>query len=268
MEPAAEVPIGANFGLATKPFCAQDVRRFDRARASSVLMNLLFPDRDKLGRDPLGFLLREAERASAPVLPLALGFHRYLLVTDFTLINEGPFCARWLCAPPSPFDFFAPIEIDENSLNRQIAHPKVCINTEDCVKIVDDITKEILGSLRRGIFSAYRHASFDCWRFSNSVATKLAFAALFGTDSVADEQIFSQHAEIIHSLRDPISFDIILRRHKPVYLKMWSCKHSLHIAHSVALKAYRDRKRIDLRSHTNELTSSVEFISDLAISIS
>lgn len=96
-------------------------------------MNLLFPDRDKLGSDPLGFLLREAEGASTPMLPLALGFQRNLLVTDLSLINEGPLCAGNLYVPPSSSEFFAPIEIDKNSLNHQIAKPKQ--NTEQAPRI-------------------------------------------------------------------------------------------------------------------------------------
>ena len=54
-------------------------------------MNLLFPNRVSLTRDPLGFLLREADHASAPLAPLALGFHRVHLVNDLSLIKDGPF---------------------------------------------------------------------------------------------------------------------------------------------------------------------------------
>jgi hypothetical protein len=173
-------------------------------------MKLFFPDRDRLGRDPLEFLLRRADSAAAPMLPLGLGLRRNLLVADLSLINEGPFGADRLYIPFSPDDPSAPLAIVGDRQHRQTAGPRKGIDVKDRAKIIDHITKEVLSSLRRGIFSAYRHASFDCWRFSSSIAAKLTLVNLFSTDAVDAQAIFSHHAEIIHSLSDPIALDIIL----------------------------------------------------------
>jgi hypothetical protein len=231
---------GQFWDLRPDRFALKMSQNFHHAPGLSAPMNLLFPDRAKLERDPLGFLLLKAERASSPILPLALGFRRNLLLADLSLINEGPFCADRLYVPPSTPDFFAPVAIDETFLKLQTARPLIGMSGERFTKIIAGLTKEVLCGFRRDIFSAYRHASFDCWNFSNSVAAKLTFTSLFGKDCVADQQLFSHHAEIIHSLKDLISLELLLRRSKPMRLKMQSFKHSLHIAHSETRKAHRN----------------------------
>ncbi len=231
-------------------------------------MNFFFPDRDRLGRDPLEFLLRKAEGASAPVLPLALGFRRNFLVADLSLINEGPFSADSLYMSSSPDDPFAAIAINAETQERLITQPGKVIGADDCTKIIDYITKEALCSLRRSLFSAYRHASFDCWHFSKSIATKLTFVNLFGTDAIGDEQIFSHHAETIHSLRDPISLDIILKNVKDIRSKTQTYKDHVHIARTELLRSPFLSQSMGLLSHVPRSIASREWVVDLAISVS
>ncbi|MFY9657375.1 MAG: hypothetical protein WAK01_12475 [Methylocystis sp.] len=215
----------------------------------------------------MGFLLREAEGASTPMLPLALGFQRNLLVTDLSLINEGPLCAGNLYVPPSSSEFFAPIEIDKNSLNHQIAKPKHGTSAEDCTEIINEITKEILISFRKNIFSAYRHASFDCWTFSKLIAAQSTFMALFGTNSVADELSFAHNAAIVQYLKDSISLDIILRRVTNMQLKEHGNNNSLSCVKSEIIKLYSHRQSTNLSLYVQPTASFVTDITNIAISI-
>ena len=231
-------------------------------------MILFFPDRDSLGREPLGFLLRETEHASTPLLPLALGFRRNLLVADLSLINEGPFCADSLYISPSPCDQFAPISLVENRIERQIALPRTQIRGDNYKNIINSIAQEILFSLRRELFSAHRNASFDCWRFSNLIATKLTFTTLFGTDAVADEQTFSYHAEIIRTIEDSIYLDVILKHYKNRDSKIKIHRRHANIVNFEIGKLYDNKRHINILPHTTEPTYYPEWIANLAISVS
>jgi cytochrome P450 len=231
-------------------------------------VNLLFPDRDGLTRDPLRFLLSKADSASAPMTPLSLGFHRVLLVSDLALMNGGPFFGGTLCVPASPSSLFSPIEISQASTWRK-AQPKTEKSSEDCTTIVNGITNELLIGLRKGIFSAYRHASFDCWQFSTLLATKLTFTALFGSSSedVVDRQAFSHHAEIVHSFKDLIALDIICGNERQRIKKEQDCKQSLQVIQSAVQKAFSHRQAQSVCAYAYETTYPLEEICQLALAI-
>lgn len=201
-------------------------------------------------------------------MPLALGFRRNLLVADLSLINDGPFCADSLYISASPCDQFAPISIVGNRLERQVAHPGRKIRADDCTKIIDSITQENLCGLRKGLFSAYRNASFDCWHFSKLIATKLTLTTLFCIDDATDEQTFSYHAEIIHNIKDSIYLDNILKNTKNRDLKIRIHKRHADIANFEIRRLYDDRRNINILLLAKEPIYYAEWMADLAISVS
>ena len=227
-------------------------------------MNLLFPDRDGLTRDPLRFLLGKADSSSAPMTPLSLGFHRVLLINDLALMNDSLFFRGTLCAPGS--SLFSPIEINQARMWRK-AQPKAEKSSEDCATIISDLVDELLIGLRKSIFSAYRHASFDCWQFSNLLATKLAFIVLFGSRSedVVDRQAFSHHAEIVHSFKDVIALDIICGNERQRIKKQKDCKQSLQVIMSAVQKAFSCRQAQSVCAYAYRTSYPLEEICQLAV---
>ncbi len=146
-------------------------------------MNFLFPDRVPLTRDPLGFLLSRADLALAPLAPLALGLHRVHLISDLALIKDGPFGCGTLSVSSFPSAVFAPITIHECREEQLIAQATMDKRPTACKRVINIIINDLLLDLRKSIFSAYHHASFDCWQFSSILATKLTFTAFFGSES-------------------------------------------------------------------------------------
>jgi cytochrome P450 len=114
----------------------------------------------------------------------------------------------------------------------------------DCSKIINAIIPDILVDLRKSIFAAYKHASFDCWRFSTILATKLTFTTLFGSASELniDQQSFTHHAEKIYSTRDWIALDTICERKREIAKREKSCKHSLLEIYSMIQTAFSQRR--------------------------
>src|SRR5208283_4159726 len=167
-------------------------------------MNFLFPDRVPLTRDPLGFLLSRADLALAPLAPLALGFHRVHLISDLALIKDGPFGCGTLGVSNFPSAVFAPITICERREEQLTAQDTVAKKSITCKRVINNLIHTLLIDLRKSIFLAYQHASFDCWYFSSLLATKLTFTTLFGSDSrfLVDQRAFANHAELIYSERD------------------------------------------------------------------
>jgi cytochrome P450 len=209
-------------------------------------MNLLFPDRVLLTRDPLGFLLNRADRALTPLTPLSLGFHRVHLISDLALIKDGPFGPRTLCVSNFPSAAFAPIAVDESCDAHQITNNRIDKGFADCSKIINGMIPDILIDLRKSIFAAYKHASFDCWRFSTILATKLTFTTLFGSASASeldiDQQSFTHHAEKIYSTRDWIALDTICERKREAAKREKSCKYSLQEIYSMIQIAFNHRQ--------------------------
>ena len=232
-------------------------------------MNLLFPDRDSLARDPLGFLLSKADSASAPMVPLALGFHRVFLVTDLAFITDGPFCPGTLRIPASPFSLFSPIEISQARARPRIVGPKTVTSTEDCSRIIDGITHQLLVGLRKSIFSAYRHASFDCWRFASILSTKLTFIALFGSRSedIIDYQIFSHHAAIVHSFKDSAALDVICKRERERKEKERACEPSLQLIQESVEQALSAQQYPSVYKFTHKTFSSLTELCQLVIAV-
>src|SRR5208283_1046297 len=163
-------------------------------------MNFLFPDRVPLTRDPLGFLLSKADLALAPLAPLALGFHRIHLISDLALIKDGPFGCGTLSVSNFPSAVFAPITIYERREEQLTTQDTMAKRSIACKRVINKLIHDLLIDLRKSIFSAYHHASFDCWHFSSLLAKKLTFTTLFGSGSkrFVDQRAFANHAELIY----------------------------------------------------------------------
>jgi len=207
-------------------------------------MNFIFPDRVALTRDPLGFLLSRTNHALAPLTPLALGFHRVHLISDLALINDRSFDSGTLCVSDFSSAVFTPITIDDCWDGHQIAQNTTETRSIDCTRVINDMTHNILINSRKSIFSAYQHASFDCWRFSSILATKLTFAALFGSKSMDafDQRAFTIHAERIYSSRDLIALDFICERERERLKREQLCKQSLQKVGSMIRTAFKHRQ--------------------------
>ena len=111
-----------------------------------------------------------------------------------------------------------------------------------CKRVINKIINDLLLDLRKSIFSAYHHASFDCWQFSSILATKLTFTAFFGSESkfLVNQQAFTNHAELIYSERDLIALDIICQREREQFKRENICKRSLQEVSSMIQKAFNN----------------------------
>ena len=112
-----------------------------------------------------------------------------------------------------------------------------------CKGVINKLIHDLLIDLRKSIFSAYHHASFDCWHFSSLLATKLTFTTLFGSESkrFVDQRAFANHAELIYSERDLIALDIICQRERERFKRENLCKRSLEEVGLTIQTAFKNR---------------------------
>lgn len=174
-------------------------------------MNLLFPDRVRFSRDPLGFLLSRAESTSAPLVRLRLGLPRLHLVNDSELLKCESFRSGPLCFSGNSSDVILSNylkNLNENNNNHRTA---INIQTLSLNSVIQNMIDGYFIELRRSFFAAHRHASVDCWRFSSLLATKLTFIAIFGIEplDIIDIAAFARSSDELQRHEESIIISTI-----------------------------------------------------------
>ena len=232
-------------GLRRRSAAASGKQAFARnCRVTS--MNPLFPDRAKFAHDPLGFLLSKADRASAPIARLRLGFHRIHLLTDLNTLEDRLFCSKSFVLYDSSTNMILP----RSAIEKQGKDEDPSTATDDDLKgwtnIIDPIIDIIISELRQTFFTAFRHASIDCWAFANILVTKLTLAAVFGDNALdnTSKRDFARHVELVKFYSDQIALDIVCGRQQHASKKMRLCRLHLQEINSTIATAFA-RKRVE-----------------------
>ena len=157
--------------------------------------------------------------------------------------KDGPFGCGTLSVSNFPSAVFAPITICERRDKQLTAQDTMAKRSITCRRVINKLIHAMLIDFRKSIFLAYHHVSFESWYFSSTLATKLTFTALFGSDSkfFVDQRAFANHAELIYSERGLIALDIICQRERERFKRENLCKRSLQEVGSTIQTEFKNR---------------------------